>query len=79
MAKETLQTGKPLELWEIVDLTGKDALADMDGRKCRIMNYSEGQSIEVDDSLMWGGHFWGLKRVAPRDGRYDYFAFIAVM
>lgn len=71
-----LQTGKPLDIAEIINLTGRDALADMDGNIARIMNFSEGQTVECEKAIEWKGYFWGLKRV-PRD-RYDYLAFIAV-
>ena len=71
-----LQTGKPLDIAEIINLTGRDALADMDGNKVRIMNFSEGQIADCEKAITWKGHFWGLRKVD--NDRYDYLAFIAV-
>lgn len=61
-------TDKPLTISEMVLLTGKDALHTIDGYKCRIINTSAGQEIEVD--MICNG--WGLRRVNKPE--YEYLA-----
>ena len=61
-------TAEPLTMAEIMTLTGKDALYTIDGYKCRIMNTSAGQEIEVD--MVYNG--WGLRRV--NKPKYEYLA-----
>lgn len=61
-------TVEPLTMAEIMALTGRDALCTIDGYKCRIMNTSAGQEIEVD--MVCNG--WGLRRV--NKPKYEYLA-----
>jgi len=77
MGKEMIQSGKPLGIAEMVMLTGKDALYTVGGHKARIMNYSEGQLIEVDDIVEQDGHLWGIRKLENPKSKYDSFAFIA--
>lgn len=60
-----VKTTDPLTIAEIVSLTGKDALIILDGYKCRIMNASPGQIIEVN-RVVWNSKQniqWGLREV----------------
>lgn len=61
-------TAEPLTMAEILALTGRDALHTIEGHKCRIMNTSAGQEIEVD--MICNG--WGLRRVDKP--KYEYLA-----
>ena len=47
-----VKTLEPLTLEEMFELTGKDALITLDGYKCRIMNASPGQIIDVN-RVVW--------------------------
>lgn len=58
-------TGKPLDLTDLIWLTKKDACADMNGNKVRILSASEGQEIEVDKVVEWEGYTFGLKEIDP--------------
>ena len=67
-------TGKPLDLADLIWLTKKDACADMNGNKVRILSASEGQEIEVDKVVEWKGYKWGLRHITPQP-RYEYMAY----
>ena len=77
MGKEKIQTGKPLDVAEMVMLTGRDALYEVGGHKARIMSYSEGQLVEVDDIVEQDGYLWGIRKLKEPKPKYDSFAFIA--
>ena len=78
MGKEKIQTGEPLDIGEMIMITGRDALHIIGGHKARIMNFSAGQLVEVDEIVQQGGHLWGMYKVKKPHPRYDYIAFIAV-
>ena len=70
-----VKTVKPLTMIEILELTGKDALITIDGYKCRIMNASPGQIIDVN-RLAWDSKQniqWGLREV--KDKPYKFLAY----
>lgn len=83
MGKEMVQTGKPLDIGKMVMLTGKDALYTIGKYKVRIMNFTEGQLVEVDDLVMQDGHLWGIRKLKESATElrkpYDSIAFIAHM
>ncbi len=70
-----VRTTEPLTMSEIVELTGKDALITLDGYKCRIINTSPGQIIDVN-RVVWNSktklHF-GLREVKGKP--YKFLAF----
>ena len=70
-----VKTVKPLTMSEIILLTGKDAIITLDGYKCRIMNTSPNQIIEVD-KVVWNSDTnlqFGLREVKGKP--YKYLAF----
>lgn len=70
-----VRTTEPLTLEEIVSLTGKDALMTLDGYRCRIMNASPGQIIDVN-RVVWTSKQniqWGLREVKGKP--YKFLAF----
>ena len=70
---------KPLSLEEIVDYTGNDACANIGGYKCRIMNVSPGQKLDVDKVVTTDdGKTWGLKSISD-NRRYQYMAFLCAL
>lgn len=78
MVKETIQTGEPLEIAELITLTGKDALYKIGDHKVRIMSFSKGQLLEVDDIVEQDGYLWGIRKLKEPNPKYDSVAFIAV-
>lgn len=68
MSTMKVKTAEPLTMAQIIMLTGRDALIEIDGYKCRIINASPGQEIEVD--MVCNG--WGLRRV--NKPKYEYLA-----
>lgn len=78
--RDKIQSGEPLDISELISITGRDALHTIGGHKVRIMNFSAGQLIGVDEVVWQDGHLWGLYKVStPNKAGYDYIAFIAVM
>lgn len=70
-----VRTTEPLTFEEIFSLTGKDALITLDGYKCRIMNASPGQIIDVN-RVVWSSKQniqWGLREVKGKP--YKFLAF----
>ena len=70
-----VRTTEPLTMAEIVALTGKDALITLDGYKCRIMNASPGQVIDVN-RIVWSLKTklqFGLREVKGKP--YKFLAF----
>ena len=70
-----VRTTEPLTIEEIFSLTGKDALITLDGYKCRIMNASPGQIIDVN-RVVWNSKQniqWGLREVKGKP--YKFLAF----
>ena len=70
-----VRTTEPLTFEEIFSLTGKDALITLDGYKCRIMNASPGQIIDVN-RVIWNSKQniqWGLREVKGKP--YKFLAF----
>lgn len=67
-------TGEPLPTGQIFFLTKKDACTVMGNYKVRIMNFSEGQEIDVIDTVEWNGYKWGIKPISKPTDRYEYFA-----
>ena len=70
-------TAKPLTMIEMINITGKDALMNLNGFKCRYMMFSEGQELEVpytyyDPETKLA---FGLRPVNKPNGKYDYLAF----
>lgn len=70
-----VKSSKPMKISEVVNLTGKDALYTIDGVVTRIMNLSEGQSVEVEKVAFCDGRKWGLKPVAEGK-KYKYISFL---
>lgn len=70
-------TAKPLTMDEMIDITGKDALMNLNGFKCRYMMISEGQEIDVNltyydpDTRL----AFGLREAKQPNKKYDYLAF----
>ena len=68
-------TAEPLSMTKMLQLTMKDALYTINGKKVRIMFWSPDQTIEVDkvefddNSERW----WGLRKVNGQK-KYDYLA-----
>ena len=75
---EKIISGTPLDMGKLISLTGHDALATIGNYKVRIMNYSEGQTVEVDDIVEWGGYLWGIRKMKNPKPQYGYIAFRAV-
>ena len=70
-----VKTLEPLTLEEMFELTGKDALITLDGYKCRIMNASPGQIIDVN-RVVWSSKTklqFGLREVKGKP--YKFLAF----
>ena len=70
-----VKTMEPLKMTEIIALTGKDALITLDGCKCRIMNASPGQIIDVN-RVVWNSKTklqFGLREVKGKP--YKFLAF----
>lgn len=70
-----VRTTEPLTMEEILNLTGKDALMTLDGYRCRIMNVSPGQVIDVN-RVVWTSKQniqWGLREVKGKP--YKFLAF----
>lgn len=70
-----VRTVEPLTMCEIILLTGKDAIIILDGYKCRIMNASPGQIIDVN-KVVWSSKTdlqFGLRKVNGKP--YDFLAF----
>jgi len=76
--KEKIQSAEPLDLSELINITGRDARHTIGGHKVRIMNFSAGQLVEVDEIVQQDGHLWGLYKVQTPHKEYDYIAFVAV-
>lgn len=72
----TVISAEPLDMAALVLVTGKDALATIGGYRCRIMNYSKGQELEVETVVSSNGYRWGLKRLPYENGRYTHIAFV---
>lgn len=75
MTTMKVKTAEPLTFEEIFSLTGKDALITLDGYKCRIMNASPGQIIDVN-RVVWNSKQniqWGLREVKGKP--YKFLAF----
>lgn len=67
-----VRTTEPLTFEEIFSLTGKDALITLDGYKCRIMNASPGQIVDVN-RVVWSSKQniqWGLREVKGKPYRF---------
>lgn len=83
MGKKMVQTGKPLDIGKMVMLTGRDALYTIGKYKVRIMNFSEGQTVEADDLVEQDGYLWGIRKLKETASElrkpYDSIAFIAHM
>lgn len=70
-----VRTTEPLTFEEIFSLTGKDALITLDGYRCRIMNASPGQIVDVN-RVVWSSKQniqWGLREVKGKP--YKFLAF----
>ena len=78
MGKMKVQSGAPLDIAEMIMLTGGDARYTIGDHKVRIMNYSKGRSIEVDDIVEQDGYLWGIRKLKEQKPQYDSIAFIAV-
>ena len=70
-----VKTATPLTMPEIIELTGGDAIITLDGYKCRIMNASAGQIIDVN-KVAWNSQTdlqFGLREVKGKP--YKFLAF----
>lgn len=70
-----VKTVEPLTYEEMFELTGKDVAITLDGYKCRIMNASPGQIIEVN-KVVWSSRTnvqFGLREVKGKP--YKFLAF----
>lgn len=70
-----VKTVEPLTLAEIVEITGRDSLIKLDGHKCRIMNATPGQIIDVN-RVIWDSSTnlqFGLREVKGKP--YKFLAF----
>lgn len=66
---------EPMSICDLITLTGKDALCNIDGDFVRIMNFSAGQTIEVEKVATFKGKKFGLKPVSDNK-KYKYLAFL---
>ena len=69
-------SGIALKTEEIVQLTGYDAIIQLKDYKCRIMNYSPNQKIEVVDIVEYKKKKWGIRKLQNPRKEYQYIAFI---
>lgn len=72
MSTMKVKTAEPLTMTQIIMLTGRDALIEIDGYKCRIMNASPGQIIEVN-RVVWNSKQniqWGLREVKGKPYKF---------
>lgn len=70
-----VKTSEPLTIAELINFTGRDALMNTTEGKCRIMNASPNQIIEVN-KVLWNSKqniSWGLKEVKGKS--YSYLAY----
>lgn len=65
--------GEPLEC--VFAFTGKDAFCNINGNRCRIMNYSAGQETKADKIEEFKGVTFGLRKTTMPCDTYDYIAF----
>ena len=65
-------TAEPLEMWEWAMLTDKKGILDLNGWKCRVMNASPGQEIEVHLTYYDPSNklAWGLREVKNKEYQY---------
>lgn len=70
-----VKTTEPLTMAEIVALTGKDAIHTIAGYRCRIMNVSSGQIIDVNRVVYVSDENinWGLREIKSKS--YQYLAY----
>lgn len=68
-------SGKPLPLSDLITITKLKAV-HIGGYKCRVMNFSDGQEVEVVDVVEAHGHKWGIKKCIEPKKDYDNLAFI---
>jgi hypothetical protein len=66
----------PMEVEEVFEFTGKDALMRIGDYNCRIMNFSAGQKIEVVDVVECRGKTFGIKEMINKKPNYQYLAFL---
>lgn len=69
-------SGNALSLDQIIKLTGEDAIIQLDKYKCKIMNYSPDQKIEVIDIVDYDNKKWGIRKLQTTRREYKYLAFI---
>ena len=72
MSTMKVKTAEPLTMKQIIMLTGRDALIEIDGYKCRIMNASPGQIINVNKVVSNSKTQikWGLREVKEKPYKY---------
>ena len=69
-------TAEPFSMTEMLNLTKKDALYTINGKKVRIMFWSPNQELEMDKVEFDenSGRWWGLRKVNGNDKHYNYLA-----
>lgn len=65
---------KPIE--NVFEFTGFDAFCNINGNKCRIINFAEGQETKADKIEQFRGKLFGLRKTTIKQDTYDYIAFV---
>ena len=69
-------TAEPLSIIEMIEITGRDALCNLEGNKVRIMNFARDHEVECCKVIESHEKRWGLRKANNGKGSYDYIAFV---
>lgn len=71
-----VKSGKPLDITKQIELKNKYGIMEIGQYNCRYLTYSEDQTIEVIDTVVFHGITFGIKELHEPRKDYQYICFV---